>query len=531
MARRTSFVALLLALALVTPDARVSGQAGVTAPQTPAPTPDAKAFTDANKIAEPDKKIAAFEQFLVDFPDSTRKSQVYDNIFQTLVKSFPENRTKILDYADKVIESAPETIRSSGYSRVATRLVDAGILLEDAAKFTEKGLETFEAEQKKNTARQRATHLATLGRIRVKQGRTADAEKALQAAYAANPDIPSAAIGLAELAESKKDTRSAIEYWTKAALTGRLTADDRKRFETLYAKVNGSSDGLEATLDAKYKAAYPAPVHPEPYKPTAARSTRLVLAEVFTGASCPPCVSVDLAFDAAMERYARKDLAVVMYHLHIPGPDPLANKATEERAKFYNVRGVPTFAVDGGVDSRGGGDRAATKNTYERLVPQLDKALESAADGALTLDATMAGSVVKVKVTPSKLKAEGGAVKLQIALVEEMLSYSGENGVRFHPMVVRSLAGDNFGGIKVDRAAPAAADWEFDVAKISADLKAYLDDYEENGPRGKITFARKPSAIGQNLSIVAFLQDEQSKKILQSAYVKIGAGKGTSSNQ
>lgn len=534
IARRSTFVVPLLALGLFAPG-RVMGQ-GVTvtnppATSAPASAPDAKAFTDANKITEPDKKIAAVEKFLVDFPDSSRKSQAYDAIFTTLVKSFPENRTKILDYADKIVESGQDGFRASGYNRVASRLVEAGILPDEAARFTEKGLEVFEAEEKKRTERSRATHLATLGRIRVKQGRIADAEKALEAAFAANPEVPSAVIGLAELAESRKDSKGALEYWSKAALTGKLNAEDRTRFESAYTTVHGSTAGIDAMLDARYKATNPPVVHAEPYQPTAARTDRLILAEVFTGAGCPPCVAVDLAFDSALERYQRKDLAVVMYHLHIPQPDPLTNKSTEERAKYYNVRGVPTFVVDGVVDPRGGGDRAATKGVYERLIPQLDKALEAASEGELRLTAARAAgaSVVKVTATPSNLKQEGGTVTLQIALVEEMLSYSGENGVRFHPMVVRSLAGEKAAGITVNRAAPTPVAWEFDVAKIGADIKAYLDDYEQNGPRGKITFSRKPSAIGQNLAVVAFLQDDKSKKVLQSAYVRIGGTTSSSS--
>ena len=264
-------------------------------------------------------------------------------------------------------------------------------------------------------------------------------------------------------------------------------------------------------------------MHAVAYKPTAARTQRLVLAEVFTGAGCPPCVAADLAFDAAMERYTRKDLAVVMYHMHIPVPDPLTNKSTVERAKYYNVNGVPSFSVDG-VLGGGGGGRAATKGVYDRVVAGLDKSLEVAPDAALTLDTSIANGAVKVKASPSALKPDGDGVKLQILLVEEMLSYSGENGVRFHPMVVRSIGGANYGGFVVDRKAPAAVEETFDLAKITEETRKYLDDYEKT--RGATTpnfaFSRKPADMNAgNLSIVAFLQDDKSKKILQTAYVRL----------
>jgi tetratricopeptide (TPR) repeat protein len=510
-----------------TPPATPQATPPATPPATPA-TEEAKAYTDATRITDPAKKIEALEKFLKTYPDSPRKSTAYGALFDTYVKDLSTERAKILEYAQLLIESAPEGFRASGYSRVATRLVDANVMLEDAEKFATQGLEVFDADEKKRLQRSRATHLATLGRIRIKQGRVAEAETALKEAFAANPEIPGAAVGLAELAEKRGDDKAAVDHWMTAALTGRLTAEDLVRFEATYKKVNGSIDGLNAALDAKYKAAYPPPIHPEAYKATPARSNRMVLAEVFTGAGCPPCVSVDLGFDAALERYARKDIAVLMYHLHIPQPDPLTNKWTTDRATYYKISGVPNFAVDGELDNRGGGDRAAAKAAYHRIVPKLDKALESAATAQLALTASLDGSTVKVKATPSAITG-GKKVKLQIALVEELMSYSGENGIRFHPMVVRALAtGEKDQGLPVDQANPVAADYSFDLTKIASDTKAWLDDYEVNGRHGRITFKSKPVKMDTaKLSVVAFLQDEDSKKVLQSAYVKIGGGTST----
>ena len=551
--RRQSVAPLVLALALVslatlfsvgTTAVSLSAQTQATQPPaTPPATPQAtppatppanpaaeetKAYTDATRITDPAKKIEALEKFLKTYPDSPRKSTAYGALFDTYVKDLPAERAKILEYAQLLIESAPEGFRATGYSRVATKLVDANVMLEDAEKFATEGLQVFDADEKKRLQRSRATHLATLGRIRIKQGRVAEAETALNDAFAANPEIPGAAVGLAELAEKRGDDKAAVDHWMTAALTGRLTAEDLVRFEATYKKVNGSIDGLNPALDAKYKAAYPPPIHPEAYKATPARSNRMVLAEVFTGAGCPPCVSVDLGFDAAIERYARKDIAVLMYHLHIPQPDPLTNKWTTDRATYYKISGVPNFAVDGELDNRGGGDRAAAKAAYDRIVPKLDKALESAATAQLALAASLEGSTVKVKATPSAI-TDGKKVKLQIVLVEELMSYSGENGIRFHPMVVRALAtGEKDQGLAVDQANPVAADYSFDLAKIATDTKAWLDDYEVNGRHGRITFKSKPVKMDTaKLSVVAFLQDEDSKKVLQSAYVKIGGGTST----
>jgi hypothetical protein len=227
-----------------------------------------------------------------------------------------------------------------------------------------------------------------------------------------------------------------------------------------------------------------------------------------------------------MERYSRKDLGVVMYHMHIPLPDPLTNKSTVERAKFYNINGVPSYAIDGSLLGGGGGDRSFTKRVYSRIVPDIEKQLEAPPDAELKLEASVAGGVVKATATPIGLSGDGDAVRLQILLVEEMLAYSGENGIRFHPMVVRSIGGSNYGGFTLDRGAPAVVDHLFDLAQITDETQKYIDDYEKTraSTQTGFGFSRKPVAMNTgNLAVVAFLQDEKSRKVLQSSYVRLGS--------
>ena len=167
--------------------AQSSPVANPPTPAAPAPTPDAKAYTDASRLTDPDKKVEAMRAFIKDYPDSPRKTTAYQTIFDTLVKSRPGDRDSILEAAKAIIDGAAEGFRGSSYSRVATRLVETNILLEDAEKFAVDGLKVFDEEEKKRTQRSRASHLATIGRIRIKQGRIAEAEEALKNAYAANP--------------------------------------------------------------------------------------------------------------------------------------------------------------------------------------------------------------------------------------------------------------------------------------------------------------------------------------------------------
>jgi hypothetical protein len=129
---------------------------------------------------------------------------------------------------------------------------------------------------------------------------------------------------------------------------------------------------------------------------------------------------------------------------------------------------------------------------------------------------------VKVRAAVEPVKTAGPDLKLQIALVEEEVRYSGENGIRFHTMVVRSLAGPQAGGLALDASQASTVEHQFDLDKISAQLKEHLDDYEVHGRHGKITFSEKKNVIDpKRLSIVAFVQNEKSKQVLQATYVQV----------
>jgi hypothetical protein len=229
-----------------------------------------------------------------------------------------------------------------------------------------------------------------------------------------------------------------------------------------------------------------------------------------------------------MERYSRDEVAVLMYHQHIPGPDPMTNKATQKRYSFYTPRGVPTFVIDGKKDG-GGGPRDSTRTFYNRVNPVIEKELEVAADANIKLDVLMEGSVLRVKVAVENVKGGEGPVKLQIALAEDLLRYSGENGIRFHPMVVRALAGKDADGFVIEPAGPNVFYHNFDISNIVGEIKTHLDDFEANrnkdvtDPAKKFAFAEKKHEIDSGkLSVVAFIQDEKTQKILQAVYIKPG---------
>jgi len=156
------------------------------------------------------------------------------------------------------------------------------------------------------------------------------------------------------------------------------------------------------------------------------------------------------------------------------------------------------------------------------------------------------GSTVKVKTTVSKVASTSDKLRLHIALVEGHVRYSGENGTRFHDMVVRTMAAlpaPATAGTKPEAGeeaadTPAVAlpvlgfalkpgqggtfEYSFDLAKAADDALAHLQDFETNTRKGQYSFRQKKHEIDSGkLSVVAFVQDEATKKILQAVYVKV----------
>lgn len=538
---RSRIVLLATAVFVLGTFLTAAGSAGQTVPPPPPlpqpqpreVPPEIKAYSEARAITDPQKKLEALQKIAADFGNSSMISSINRSILETMVENWPQKTGEIAAAADKAmksIESAPDSVRASFCISIAEILSKSGTLLDTAEQLINKGIKLLEEDNAKRLRTTRASYTAALGNVYLKQGKTAEAEKSFKEAYDANPSLSTAALGLAEVAEKAGNNTAALEYLTSAALSGRLPADGRKRLETAYAKTHGGSvDGLNAMLDSKYRTMYPLQVKVESYKSTGARSNRVVLAEVFTGSGCPPCVAADLGFDAAMQRYSRSDLAVLMYHLHIPLPDPMTNPSTDKRADFYKVRSVPTYLIDG-VQDGGGGSREMTSQFFERIRPKIDKRLEAASDAELKLEASLDQNMLKVKANVNNIKATAGKLKLQIALVEDELSFSGENGVRFHPMVVRSLAGEKAEGFALDPSKLQPVEHVFDLTKISGELKAALDGLEERSAGGKMKFAEKKHQINpEHLSVIVFVQNEENKSILQSIQVKVKSASVASS--
>ncbi len=509
------------------------------APAARVVTPEQKAYDEANKIKDVSERLVALKKVQADFPGTAFMRQVNSTVLNLLL-GLPDRKAEYGAAFAKVVADnnsgtfPPETKLLLLVSPVG-RALDAGVVLDGAEAAV---VAAIDGLPKTSTAATRAQGTELLARLHQVKGDTATAQREFTAVLALDPTSKAAAIGLAKIAAARGDDKIALNHYLRAAAAGALKADDDSAFRALYKKVNGSDKNIEADMDRTFRIAFGNPVEPATWRPSPARTTRIVLAELFTGSACPPCVAADYALDAVMERYPSVDLATLVYHVHIPGPDPMTTAASAARKDYYKdyVLGVPTFIVDGGLARLGGGGRDNTGPTYGNYASVIDAAMNTAPEATLSLKTSMRDGKLWVATSISGLAAayKGQALTLQVALAEKELTFSGENGMRMHPLVVRAMIGGDKPGlpVTVDDTGRAMIDAGFDLATIPTDitsgLAAEIEKRRKNETAGGTPAIYRAEGkpytkVDQSkLIVVAFLQDAD-KHVLQAVQQPLDA--------
>jgi hypothetical protein len=201
---------------------------------------------------------------------------------------------------------------------------------------------------------------------------------------------------------------------------------------------------------------------------------------------------------------------------------------TTARYQRFGGKGVPAYAIDG-KDIGGGGDsRAMAQWVFDRFQKDLEADLETAAEARVKIDASFTGGTVKVTAAVDNVKSDSKDLKVQIVLVEKEIRYLGENGIRFHPMVVRAFGGEKGDGYKIEANGKGTFDATFDLEAIGKDIRKQLDEYEAKGHRGEpFKFSAKKDRIDPaRVAVVAFVQDDKTGHVLQAAYADLGTPAG-----
>jgi hypothetical protein len=317
-------------------------------------------------------------------------------------------------------------------------------------------------------------------------------------------------------------------------LTPKSSADDQVRVLSLLIralKANEQADEaktydgrltkLETQLDNEYMAKMP------PFKGTAfegrkGKSDKAAFMELFTGATCPPCVAADLAFDVLQKSYRPSDLVLIQYHMHIPGPDPMTNPDTLARWDYYrkafpnDVRGVPSSIFDGKPQGGGGGGLAQAEKKYEEYREIIDPLLGVDAGAKLVARAIRKGDRVNINVNVSGVNEPSAEKKLRILLAEETVRYAGSNKIRLHHNVVRAFPGGVAGTALTE--AVSKHDASIDLGGLRDSLDKYLTNFEATVR----AFANPARPLEMaHLRVIAFVQDDTTQEILQAVQIAV----------
>jgi hypothetical protein len=577
------------------PPAPAAARPQVAAPAAPKPpradtrSPEDKAVEasadkawDAFAISDPVKRLEALRKIVADDPKSARLASDIDQVILATLLDIPDRRTEISETFDRIVanpQNDPPGAQLSALHLIIGRMFDKDLVLEQAEAAVTNALAALQVEAmdleeyavrerqynarhgnwpdmtaqqlQAQLTRQRAYGLGDLGRLHLAKG---DQERAarefLEAVelYPSDSAMRESLVALARIEAMRGHDEAAIAYYLKIAVPGWLKRADDAAFRALYTKARGSKADVEAEIDAAFRKAYPNPVTVETWSATPARSDRVVLAELFSNSGCGPCVAADYAFEAVLARYPSSVLAPLVHHIQQPMPDPMATPGSTAR---YERNGVPMLYLDGALGPQGGGFRADINASYAEYVKAIDKALETPARAALSVRAARQGDRITVSATISSVVGVAQNLRLHVALAEAEVRYQGENGVRFHPMVVRALAGARMPadavaidgmnepttgyayGLPVTLGATGGAtiDYTFDLAVVRTEITRSLSDAlairRKREPAGvapieyrseeRATTVIDPAA----LVVVVFLQDG-AKQVLQAARVSLG---------
>jgi hypothetical protein len=263
------------------------------------------------------------------------------------------------------------------------------------------------------------------------------------------------------------------------------------------------------------------PFRPLPPMGRRGGSDRVVLVEQFTGATCLPCQGADVALDAALQVYQPSQAVFLQYHVHVPRSDPLTCPAGVTRMQYYpDITGTPTFVLDGNVVKASiGGTAQRGEENYSLLHRLLDRAMEVQSRARIKLSARSRGRNVVLEAEVTELERPSPQTRLHFVLTEELVHYVAPNGQRLHHQVVRDFPGGVSGFPLPGKTARQTV--IVDLARIRGELRDYAAFVNSRQPFPDDDL---PLEL-RELKAVAFIQDDDSKQVLQAVQVDVPAPK------
>jgi type IX secretion system substrate protein/outer membrane protein Omp28 len=222
---------------------------------------------------------------------------------------------------------------------------------------------------------------------------------------------------------------------------------------------------------------------------------QLVLVEIGTGTGCPYCPGSAMGADELIGN--GHDVAIIEYHSYNDS-DPYNTPEAAERTSYYNITAYPTAVFDGGNDVVGGN---ATQSMYPSYSPIADNGITKPAWFEVDLDVTTTnGTDFDIIITATKIYDIAGTnMSVHLVLTESDIEYSWMGMSKLDFVCRKMYPGSNGTPTDFTLDVPVEIDFGINVP------------YEVN-----------------NCELVAFVQNMDSKEIMQTEKVDLGKVVGIS---
>ncbi len=517
---------------------------------SPEPT-DARALSQAFSQQEPKVALQALSKFIADRPQSPLAMMAWETrIMVSAIQDVPSEEVEqlIAGYEQEMAFWGPR-LQQTSQGNIGIILAQTKYTPDFSLKFVSTADKAITDESLKELKEQLKTAregILTVQALKYIESDDADrAEKAfgfLSKLRVKNPFDPAVLYGLAGFQEKAKQIDEAISLYAEIVSLPMLEAFLQREWAQksngpkrdlpsatlakLWEAKHGKTEGLDEFKDETYRKRVVA--FADQPSAEAPAGNKLVLCELFTGSSCPPCVGADIATGALEVTYPKTQVIVLRYHQHIPGPDPLTNSDSEDRfTNYYRGQGTPTVLLNGTPVNNVGGYLPNSPDIYRGLKTLIKQQLDSKANIQVGVNARVVDGTLQLVANVTgldQLGDEAKDIRLRVVIAEDEVHFLARNGVRSHEMIVRQMVGGP-GGVEPEDG-KLSIKKSIPLAELKSSLNDYLKKYEESEG---IDFPAKPLDL-KRLHVIAFVQNDESHEILQTNAIGVTATASTASN-